>query len=135
MLNPSLWKSRRCLSTLRGPQGIGELIHYSLSRNRAIVYQTVTKKSLVSSAFQCTRCLVQNGNGIEQNAVGLHFEPYRWRPQACGVTGDSSRTVVVIKLRRSWANLRPSSGSKKEKCGVSEPVQTFNRGFKFIKFV
>ena len=29
------------------------------------------------------------------------FEPYRWRP--CGVTWDSSRTVVVIKLRRTSA--------------------------------
>ena len=43
-------------------------------------------------------CLVQVGNGIELEAAGLQFEPYRWRP--CGVTWDSSRTVVVIKLRR-----------------------------------
>ena len=41
-------------------------------------------------------CLVQVGNGIELEAVGLQFEPYQWRP--CGVTWDSSRTVVVIKL-------------------------------------
>ena len=41
-------------------------------------------------------CLVQVGNGIEPEAVGLQFEPYRWRP--CGMTWDSSRTVVVIKL-------------------------------------
>ena len=41
------------------------------------------------------------GNGIELEAVGLRFEPYRWRP--CGVTWDSSRTVVVIKLRRTSA--------------------------------
>ena len=33
--------------------------------------------------------------------VSLQFEPYRWRP--CGVTWDSSRTVVVIKLRRTSA--------------------------------
>ena len=46
-------------------------------------------------------CLVQVGNGIELEAVGLQFEPYRWRP--CGVTWDSSRTVVVIKLRRTSA--------------------------------
>ena len=46
-------------------------------------------------------CLVQVGNGIELEAVGLLFEPYRWRP--CGVTWDSSRTVVVIKLRRTSA--------------------------------
>ena len=46
-------------------------------------------------------CLVQVGNGIELQAVGFQFEPYRWRP--CGVTWDSSRTVVVIKLRRTSA--------------------------------
>ena len=48
-------------------------------------------------------CLVQVGNGIELEAVGLQFEPYRWRP--CGVTWDSSRTfvVTVIKLRRTSA--------------------------------
>ena len=48
-------------------------------------------------------CLVQVGNGIELEAVGLpsQFEPYRWRP--CGVTWDSSRTVVVIKMRRTSA--------------------------------
>ena len=39
--------------------------------------------------------------GIELEAVGFRFEPYRWRP--CGVTWDSSRTVVVIKLRRTSA--------------------------------
>ena len=42
-----------------------------------------------------------SGNGIELEAVGLQFEPYRWRP--CGVTWDSSRTVVVIKLLRTSA--------------------------------
>ena len=43
-------------------------------------------------------CLVQVGNGIELEAVGLQFEPYLWLP--CGVTWDSSEslTVVVIKL-------------------------------------
>ena len=46
-------------------------------------------------------CLVKVGNDIELEAVGLQFEPYRWRP--CGVTWDSSRTVVVIKLRRTSA--------------------------------
>ena len=40
-------------------------------------------------------CLVQVGNGLELGAVGLQFEPYRWRP--CGVTWNSSRTVVVTK--------------------------------------
>ena len=37
--------------------------------------------------------------GIELEAVSLQFEPYRWR--RCGVTWDSSRTVVVIKLLRT----------------------------------
>ena len=46
-------------------------------------------------------CLVQVGNGIELEVYGLQFEPYRWRP--CGVTWDTSRTVVVIKLRRTSA--------------------------------
>ena len=46
-------------------------------------------------------CLVQVGNGIKLEAVGLQFEPYRWRP--CCVTWDSSRTVVVITLRRTFA--------------------------------
>ena len=48
-----------------------------------------------------TIMIVQVGNGIELEAVGLQFEPYRWRP--CGVTWDLSRTVVVIKLRRTSA--------------------------------
>ena len=38
--------------------------------------------------------LVQVGNDIELEAVGLQYEPHRWCP--CGVTWDSSRTVVVI---------------------------------------
>ena len=33
-------------------------------------------------------CLVQVGNGIELEAVGLEFEPYQSRP--CSVTWDSS---------------------------------------------
>ena len=43
-----------------------------------------------------TWCLIQVGNGIEMEAVGLQFKPYLWCP--CGVTWDSSQTVVVIKL-------------------------------------
>ena len=43
----------------------------------------------------------QIGNGIEVEAVGLQYKPYLWR--LCGVTWDSSRTVVVIKLRRTSA--------------------------------
>ena len=38
--------------------------------------------------FEDEGCLVQVGNGIELEAVGFRFEPYRWRP--CGVTWDSS---------------------------------------------
>ena len=55
-------------------------------------------------------CLVQVGNGIELEAVSLQFEPYRWGP--CGVTWDSSRTVVVIKLRRTYA-LRPVRAARR----------------------
>ena len=40
--------------------------------------------------------ILQVGNCIELEAVGLQFEPYLWLP--CGVTWDSSQTVVVIKL-------------------------------------
>ena len=40
--------------------------------------------------------LVQVGNGIDLEAVGLQFKPYLWHPRA--VTWDSSQTVVVIKL-------------------------------------
>ena len=43
----------------------------------------------------------QVGNGIDLEAVGLQFEPYQWRP--CGVTWDSTRTVVVIKLLQTSA--------------------------------
>ena len=46
-------------------------------------------------------CLVQNGNGIELEAVGLLFKPYQWH--LCGVTWDSSQTVVVIKLLQTSA--------------------------------
>ena len=53
------------------------------------------------SANNNKECLVQVGNGIELEAVGLQFEPYLWRP--CSVTWDSSRTVVVIKLLRTSA--------------------------------
>ena len=45
--------------------------------------------------------LVQVGNGIDLEAVGLQFEPYQWLP--CGVTWDSSLTVQVIKLWQTSA--------------------------------
>ena len=50
----------------------------------------------------------QVGNGIELEAVDLQFEPYRWRP--CGITWDSSRTVVVLNLRRTSALMELVSG-------------------------
>ena len=62
---------------------------------------SVDSADAVSEVQHTWMCLVQVGNGIELEAVGLQFEPYRWRP--CGVTWDSSRTVVVIKLRRTPA--------------------------------
>ena len=49
----------------------------------------------------CTRDVLSNGYGIELEAVGLQFEPYQWLP--CGVTWDSSWTVVVIKLLQTSA--------------------------------
>ena len=45
--------------------------------------------------------LIQVGNGIELEAIGLQFKPYLWLP--CGVTWDSSQTVVVIKLQLTSA--------------------------------
>ena len=45
--------------------------------------------------------LVQVGNGIELEAVSFWFEPYQWRP--CGVTWDSSRTVMVVELLQTSA--------------------------------
>ena len=58
-------------------------------------------ESIVMQHLKMYICLVQVGNGIELEAVGLQFESYRWRP--CGVTWDLSQTVVVIKLRRTSA--------------------------------
>ena len=49
----------------------------------------------------CEGCLVQVGNGIELEAIGLQFEPYQWCP--CGVTWDWSLIVVVIKLLQTSA--------------------------------
>ena len=50
--------------------------------------------------------LVQVGNGIELEAVGLQFEPYRWRP--CGVTWDSSS-----RGNKAAANLRPPPSQRR----------------------
>ena len=47
--------------------------------------------------FQSMGCLVQVGNGIELEAVGTGGALHG------GVTWDSSRTVVVIKLRQTSA--------------------------------
>ena len=66
-----------------------------------MLYRTQSSLLKPYVTYQVMGCLVQVGNGIELEAVGFRFEPYRWRP--CGVTWDSSRTVVVIKLRRTSA--------------------------------
>ena len=52
--------------------------------------------AILTISYYTMGCLAQVGNGIELEAIGLQFEPYLWLP--CGVTWDSSRTVVVIKL-------------------------------------
>ena len=52
------------------------------------------KKNLYFVLLHQKGCLVQVGNGIKLEAVGLQFKPYLWLP--CGVTWDSSLTVVVI---------------------------------------
>ena len=62
-------------------------------------------------------CLVQVGNGIEPEAVGLQFEPYRWRP--CGMTWDSSRTVVVIKLLLTSALTHSLAGPTDSESGLT----------------
>ena len=56
-------------------------------------------KKVWHKSYTSSHCLV--GNGIKLEAVGLQFWPYWWRP--CGVTWDSSRTVVVRKLLRTSA--------------------------------
>ena len=55
--------------------------------------------AMMGSGHSAIYTLVQFGNGIELEAVGFQLEPYLWRP--CGVTWESSRTVVVIKLRQT----------------------------------
>ena len=63
---------------------------------------TNTYKDIPINTYHTYKCLpIQVSQCIELEAVGLQFEPYRWRP--CGVTWDSSRTVVVIKLLRTSA--------------------------------
>ena len=71
------------------------------------------------------RCLVQVGNGIELEAFGLQFEPYRWRP--CGVTWESSRTVVITKLRWTsalWREYQRPCGAGVAWCVVLETIRT-----------
>ena len=62
-------------------------------------YRAVTK-----DFFFIEGCLFQVGNGIDLEAVGFQFEPYRWRP--CGVTWDSSTTVPNSRGNKAAANLR-----------------------------
>ena len=52
--------------------------------------------AVIIGCWSYTIRLVQVGNGIELEAIGFWFEPYQWLP--CGLTWDSSQTVVVIKL-------------------------------------
>ena len=56
-----------------------------------------TKKIKIFSKLECMSCPSWQCNELE--AVCLCFEPYWWSP--CGVTWDSSLTVVVIKLWRT----------------------------------
>ena len=76
-------------------------INFCSQRCWSLSQSSVDSADAVSEVQHTWMCLVQVGNGIELEAVGLQFEPYRWRP--CGVTWDSSRTVVLIKLRRTSA--------------------------------
>ena len=73
------------------------------------ISQICKKKYAVKICRNMQGCLVQVGNCIDLETVGLQFEPCRRRP--CGVTCDSSRTVV-IKLRRTVTSagsaLRPA---------------------------
>ena len=86
-----MYQSKVCVQEIWCLFGLD--IHPEQSEN----YNPVCKKS--SSRLLETFIhvgIVQVGNGIELEAVGLQFEPYLWLP--CGVTWDSSQTVVVIKL-------------------------------------
>ena len=71
------------------------------NRFREVIRVGRNNSSTTCQEYVELTCLVQVGNGIELEAVGLQFEPYQWRP--CGVTWDSSRTAVVIKLLRTSA--------------------------------
>ena len=96
----------RILSHLLSVAGGGMRHKFPLQLTMKNVTLILTKRWKVTVEINTVwiqGCLVQVGNGIELEAVGLQFEPYRWCP--CGVIWDSSRTVVVIKLRRT--GLRP----------------------------
>ena len=53
-----------------------------------ILYNLLTRLSQELSLF------VQVGNGIELEAVGLQFEPYRWRPLWCD--------LGLVRPEQSW---------------------------------
>ena len=101
-----------------------------------IQYQLQAYSSLARRQIGPGFCLVgmscQVGNGIELEAVGLQFEPYRWRP--CGVTWDSSRTVVVIKLRRTSA-LRGTRTRRRVRTWSSNyPIEVQHLRFPMLTF-
>ena len=94
----------------------------SRTQNHLLVVQLSWPVGHPNTIWCCSkRCLVQVGNGIELEAVDLQFEPYRWLP--CGVTWDSSRTVVVIKLLltsalKQWWLIYATSGPGLQVCLV-----------------
>ena len=74
------------------------------SRKISTLVQAAWTNFLPNSAW-LRGCLVQDGNSIELEAVGLQFEPYLWLPW--GMTWDSSQTVVVLKLLRHSTLVKP----------------------------
>ena len=73
-------------------------------------------------------CLVQVGNCIELEAVGLQFEPYLWRP--CGLTWDSSWTVVVISCGEPGCRVhKPLQSVSQAAESKFEPLQIIWQSF------
>ena len=64
-------------------------------------------------------------------AVGLQFEHYRWR--LCDVTWDSSRTVVVIKLWRTFAlNINKHARQNRHQDSTERVFQTSSPRLVFL---
>ena len=70
---------------------------------RKIWYQFTINSFFHNFFYHIKGCLVQDGNGIELDTVGRQFKPYQWRPCHWCDLRLWSRTVVVIKLRRTSA--------------------------------